>query len=262
MSYTISIWSLMGANLERYIAICKYEKSLTRTTKKAAIGCASIWFAAFIVCSPLLDAYEVKPKDGRLDCSNHFRWSRKSLLGFYGFHTLFVFVLPLLFMAFTFCCIIRALNASEKSSRNQLAENFQCSVSSERRNSEAEKLEKRRRTNRKITKLLLVITFMFVMFWSPYVILRLIKHSGVRLNYYVWHSALLIMTITSTTNFFIYVIMSKDMRKVFWSMIRRCCCNRAGTDTVSGSLSSTRSRVSQGPRILKFGEKEYRSNEK
>ena len=241
----------MGANFERYTAICKFKESLTRTTKKAAIGCACIWLAAFAVCSPLLDAYQVKLNDGRLDCSNHFRWSRKSLLGFYGFHTLFVFVLPLLFMSVSFRCIIRALYISEKTTRDQITKNFQSPASSERKNSEAEKLKKRRLRNRKITKLLLVITLIFVILWSPFVILRLFRHSGVHLNYYLWHGSQLFMSITSTTNFFIYVVMSKEMRKVFWSIIRRCCCDRTGTNIVSGSLSSTRTRT------FRFGEGEY-----
>merc|ERR1712019_263130 len=104
MSYTISVWSLMGANYERYIAICKPMQCLTRTAKKAAIGCAGIWLAAFAVCSPLLDAYQVRNNESKskLDCSHRFKWSNVSLLGFYGFHTLLVFILPLIYMVYTF----------------------------------------------------------------------------------------------------------------------------------------------------------------
>merc|ERR1712072_1130277 len=70
MSYTISVWSLVGANFERYIAICQPMQRLARTSRKAALGCTGIWLAAFAVCSPLLDAYEVRREDCRLDCSH------------------------------------------------------------------------------------------------------------------------------------------------------------------------------------------------
>ena len=263
MSYTISVWSLMGANFERYIAICKPMQCLSRTTKKAAIGCVGIWLAAFAVCSPLLDAVEVRYINCKFDCSNRFKWSRVSFLGFYGFHTLFVFVLPLAYMAYTFRSIIRALNTSTKTSQDKLNQNFQCPNSRARRSSEGEKVVKMRKRNRKITKVLLVVTTVFVVLWSPYVLLRMLRHSGVPFNAHLWGGSQLFMLMSSATNFFIYAIMSKEMRREFKSIMIHaccccccCCCRRGGVGGSSRS-SSTRSESTRTQRISQFGDEEY-----
>ena len=133
--------------------------------------------------------------------------------------------------------------------------NIPCPTSRIRKQS-VERLDKMRMRNRKITKLLMVVTSMFVVLWSPYVILRLIKHSGVKFDTRIWQSSQLFMLFTSTTNFFIYTIMSKEMRKVFWSVIR---CRRIVGDISSESRYTARGDVLKVPRIS-FGIEDFQCN--
>ena len=268
MSYTISVWSLVGANFERYIAICQPMQRMSRTNKKSYICCAAIWILAFLFCSPLLDAYDVRLEEDKLDCSHRFKWSRASFLAFYGLHTLFVFVLPLVYMALTFYRIVRALYTSEKSTRDKLNENFACETSRVRKQSEEAKLVKMRMRNRKITQVLLVVTLVFVLLWCPYLVMRLVKHSGLNLSSVAWKASQLVMLSTSAVNFFIYTVMSKEMRRAFWSVIRHCCCCcccccGCGRRSIGGSssVSSSRSDSTRTVRVSRFGQDEFQCNE-
>ena len=136
-------------------------------------------------------------------------------------------------MTITFYKIVQVLHGMESSTRDKINNDFNSSGATNsrcrvRRKSEVAKLMKLNLRNKKIVKLLLVVTVLFVILWSPNIFIRLLKHGGMEVNEIAYKISHLMILTTTAVNFFIYTIMSKELRRIFWSFFVSCvcCCTR------------------------------------
>ena len=93
-------------------------------------------------------------------------------------------------------------------------------------------MTKKHQKNRKLSKLLFAVTFTFVVLWSPNIIIRLMKHGGLHVNLIAYKFSQLLLVATTAVNFFIYILLSKDMRNIFKHLV---CCGGCGGSGCGGS---------------------------
>ena len=77
-----------------------------------------------------------------------------------------------------------------------------------------------------VMNILVVITLVFLLLWTPFIILRLMRFSGLPVPGIAWKVSQGLMIIAAAVNYFIYAFMSPDLRKVFFSFIPFKSCRR------------------------------------
>ena len=97
----------------------------------------------------------------------------------------------------------------------------------------AKKFMKRAIRNMKIIKLLITITVIFSLLWSPFVITRIVRRI-IKVPQVVWTAIQLIIMISTTTNFFITMKMSAEFKKTVVSLIN--CTNIGVPDVEPGEM--------------------------
>ena len=219
--YTVSIITLSVIAVERYLIICR-TKTAKRTTWMCIKISIIIWLGSFVFCSPLFDAWMASPnKEGKMECYNN-RWSHKSRLIFYTIHALFVYFLPLCLMVFTHYKLSTTLNRSaqrnvdpsDNPSGNDIYTN-ECKHMGYMRK------RRQRQRNRRVIHLLITITVIFTILWSPFISIRLLDHAGIHVSDLAWMVSQLLALTSTSVNFVIYATINPDLRNVFRSFL--CC---------------------------------------
>lgn len=219
--YTVSIITLSVISVERYMIICR-----TKTAKRSTTTCikisAIIWLGSFLFCSPLFSAWMTSTnKNGKIECYND-RWSHKSRLVFYTVHAFCVYILPLCLMIFTHCKLFRTLqNQSHSFTGPDDQPTGNNRYANEVRNKSHMRKRRQRRRNKKVIHLLITITVIFIMLWTPFLTIRLLDHAGVKISNITWLVAQLLALTSTSVNFIIYAKINTDLRNVFISFL--CC---------------------------------------
>lgn len=247
--YTVSILSLTAVALERYLSICYLTKG-KRTIKFCFKWISSIWLVSLVICSPLFYAYSTTSisheqeeslymeseklnstleKGGKVICTNNY-WSPQSGIVFYSVHTTLIYILPLIVMVVTHSKIILKLYERKQPVKLFQKVNDETLFVSEKRTTndvnrfsrqifdiETMKFMKKRARNIKIIKLLVVLTTLFFVMWTPFIISRLLRYTNVDVPPMVWKAAQLLILASAAVNFFIYARMSAVLRKTFFS---------------------------------------------
>lgn len=124
ISFTASTLTLVAVSVERYLLICRpYMKRRSIQSIYKILG--FVWLIAFVLCSPLLVAYDVVPTDVTQDdgspsmkCQNN--WGLKGELLFYGIYSIFTYLIPFIVMAFAHWRI--SLSVKENNDRRASAQ--------------------------------------------------------------------------------------------------------------------------------------------
>lgn len=185
--YNTSIITLAVISFERRRAVLtpfiartsdpdgKYKKSI------------AIWIASFVIGSPLLFAYVVKvKKDGSFVCNN----SSFGVLGkqvYYSFHTVFIFVVPLLYMIYAQSTIFFTLM-----SRVPPTENILIAASSLRL--------------RKATRTLMALTMAFIICWAPFIVVRTLMYFHLMPVGYLWRGCQVLIVLNTVLDPLLYGI--------------------------------------------------------
>ena len=207
--YTVSILSLTAVAVERYLSICHLSKG-KRSVSSCLKWIGLIWFVSILICSPLFYGYstsyvavvtspkvaDVASDDAvnmtqttTLICTNNY-WSPGSGIAFYSIHTSLIYLLPLLVMFVTHTKITLELRKRRKQLNvcNKLnIIHAQMAGAPERRLKDSNrfsraifdlqtmKLVKQRARNIKIIKLLVVLTTLFFILWTPFIVTRILR---------------------------------------------------------------------------------------
>ena len=207
----VSLMSLAGVSIDRYIAIIKplrYQSILTK--RRARISIIAMWVSAGLIFLPSLfgwgsDYYYYNSET--YDCTMH--WEENVAFSFY---LISIVVLPALAIsAFCYFWILRACVIQERKIR-QYERVFQ------QPNAEASK----RRNERILAKMFLLIISAFYLTWIPFVVVRIIKGaSDVEISPTVMFFTGWLGITNSFLNCFIYSICHRPFRKGCASLVKK-----------------------------------------
>ena len=194
----------MAVAYERYLAIC-FPLAVKRTIKQARNICVCTWIFGFLFCGCLLYGYTIKTDEkGILQCRNE-NWSKESRLIFYTVHSFVVYLLPITVMCISHVKITRALKAKKNISTKS--------------NDNCTNYDRTRKRRLKVIKLLLIITVIFCVLWSPFIVIRIIKYSGNSIHELVWRASQLVIITNTAVNCIVYALMIPAFKNAFKSLL-------------------------------------------
>lgn len=242
ISYTVSSLSLCAVAMERYLSIRKAQHKTKKSVAWTLKICVLIWLSAIGVCSPLFYAYssydvssvEHELKDIRQNNTVVVRcgtrgnksWFETSSLLYHCIHDVFVYLLPLVIMLFSHSRISAHL-------KKHTSLKFECSVNRPEHTPMTaqanKKASKENARNKKIMTLLMYVTLIFFVLWTPYIIARLVN-TTIRIPHSLFAIFQNLILASTVPNFFITLGLSKDFRNTVASLLVR--------DTTGGSESA------------------------
>ena len=149
------------------------------------------------------------------------RWSNEARLSYYSLHALFVYLIPLFIMVFAHCKLSSTLRLATLSSNDQLRhpdEGGRNKFANEAKEQLFVRKKRQRARNKKVIKLLITITVLFVVLWTPFIMVRLVDHAGVKIETRIWMMTQLLAFLNTSLNFFIYAFINEELRAAFHSL--------------------------------------------
>ena len=276
ISYTVSVCTLTVVAAERYMSIC-YPHKIKRTFRQAFCTCVFVWMFSLIFCSGLFYGYTARfNKEGFVTCRNN-HWTEKSRISFYIVHSVLVYLVPLAVMSFSHIFISRALIRQKmrsfstfscssdqitKSIDHDLDHNkndqdslpptpkpqIKLSAHTHAKNNKSEwKRNVKQATKRmRVVRLLLVVTIVFFVLWTPFIVVRLLLYLHFEMNRLLWRGTQLLIFGNTAVNCFIYALMSPAFREAFKGIFscKVHLMNRAYSTSRSFDISETMKRQS------------------
>ena len=207
LSYTVSVCTLTVVAGERYISICHPHK-IKRTIKQAIRVCVITWIFGIVFCASLLYGYRTKTigNDGIEECRND-NWSKTSRLSFYIVHSIIVYLIPLAVMCYSHYYISKALYRQKmrtfstfSNSCDQITSNtddMDVNKNDPRKDMKESKVSldikkelkrnaKQATRRLKVIRILVVITIVFFVLWTPFIVVRLLKYFSVEIHTLLW----------------------------------------------------------------------------
>ena len=220
IAYTVSVLTLCVVAIERYISICRVNLSRNVITSKSVRCTFFIWVVSVIICLPQVYGRTVSLNGkGFLTCRSSY-WSDEVKLIYYSILTVMLYLIPLAIMITAHYSIFKFLRNKVQISVDLYRQSaLQNETSANTKRFRSKTLLRQRQRNRKVIKMLFVVTLVFVLLWSPFVFIRILRFSNVSIKSIIWKISQFLIMIQGVVNFFIYAFMSRELRKVFKSFI-------------------------------------------
>ncbi|KYO34735.1 somatostatin receptor type 4 [Alligator mississippiensis] len=205
-----SVFCLTVLSLDRYIAVVHPLRAATyRRPRVAKMVNGGVWLLSLLVASPIpIFAGTATTRDGHAVACNLLWPSPAWSAAFVVYTTLLGFLLPVLAMGLCYLLIVGKMRAVAQRVGWQ----------------------QRRRTEGKLTRLVLIIVAMFVVCWMPFYVVQLVNLllPG-RLDATVNNASLILSYSNSCANPILYGFLSENFRHSFQGVLRRCfdasfCC--------------------------------------
>ena len=176
-----------------------------------------IWIVSILLCSPLFHLFDVsRNRNGKLTCRNS-GWSNRKRLIYYIVFTICSYLLPLLIMMVAHIKLSLLIKRSVEPSIN-VDRHEELSVHT--REYQENIMKARMIRNRKAIQMLVIIVGLFFILWTPLVVLRMVKYSGVEISNKIWTVSKGIALISTCANFVVYMSMNKNLRETVKSFFR------------------------------------------
>ena len=198
ISYTASILTLVAISNERSRSVASTSLVRNHSISQRTIFVKVLWIVTFIVCAPLFYGYTTQGEKGKELCVNT-NWGDYGRQVYYTLQAFLIFICPLLFMVWAHVKILRVLNSHIKNSRGV------GTVESKQR---------------KVTKMLAVVTLVFFFCWSPFMFVRTLRYFYVYEGNEVWKLTQLMIFGNSAVNPILYCFYSSQFRTSFKEIIR------------------------------------------
>ncbi|XP_032236787.1 QRFP-like peptide receptor [Nematostella vectensis] len=231
-SYTASILTLAAISHERLVAVSSPLLARSQRVNQRKFIPLLIWALSLVLCSPLLYAYRITSGDGSpLQCVNT-AWGNKGRQIYYSIQGVSLFIVPLSYMSWAHYKIFKSLK------KHQLARARLASKTPSLKEGFNEK---------KITKMLAIVTLIFVACYFPFLAVRSLRYFHVYSGDMVWRCVQLMIFTQAAVNPVIYCFYSKQFRGVFKELLRCrwAAVNRKKTEQPLRSRSRTSSSVFQ-----------------
>lgn len=217
--YTVSILTLVAIGYERLKATPSPVFRAQRTTKRTLIPkvlqhftcCTNkrtnipkiIWVIGFAFCGPLLYAYYVKKEEtsGKLICVNEY-------MGDLGRQIYYIIQTGLLFLALEIIrrAYVKILNRFL--SRPRPSYRCRCMI------------EHDRQKQRKITKMMAIVTLLFFICYGPFMVIRVLRYFHIYNGDMMWRLGQMMIFGQTAVKPIIYYLYSEHFRFFFKDLIR------------------------------------------
>ncbi|NXD14473.1 SSR4 protein, partial [Nothocercus nigrocapillus] len=211
-----SVFCLTVLSLDRYIAVVHPLRAATyRRPRVAKMVNGGVWLLSLLVASPIpIFAGTATTHDGQAVACNLLWPSPAWSAAFVVYTTLLGFLLPVLAMGLCYLLIVGKMRVVAQRVGWQ----------------------QRRRSEGKLTRLVLMVVAMFVVCWMPFYVVQLVNLllPG-RLDATVNNASLILSYSNSCANPILYGFLSENFRHSFHGVLRRCldtslCCCHADSE--------------------------------
>ena len=208
-SYTVSVLTLTVMSKDRYDVVTKpFEKK--SAMKQNIVKMVFIWLLSLATCSATLYSVRIAIVDNTEKCTNRFT-SKQNLIN-YSVQSVVCYFIPMIIMVVCHLQLTKILTEKHKSVISQnLADNI--------------RLKEHQKT-KSVVQLVLILTITFFIFWSPFIFIRIIHHSGVYIDPTLDKFSHFWVFCSTTNNFIIYALKRKDFRNSFKRLLLCKCFAR------------------------------------
>lgn len=223
--YTVSILTLVAISYERLKAVSSPVLARAQSTDNRSLILKIIWVIGIVSCTPLLYAYSVKrdEKSGPSLCLNDYMGDDGRQI-YYAIQAVLLFLLPLGFMIWAHFRIFQHLSNHART---------RVSLRTDSRD---------RLQQKKVTKMLAIVTLVFFICYGPFMIIRTLRYFYVYNGDAVWRLSQMMIFGQAAVNPIIYCFCSKQFRFSYKDLIH--CRGFRKTDTRKPRSSSTKSTSS------------------
>ena len=205
--YTVSILTLMAISRERLRAVSSPLLARVERSAEQKLILVGIWVIGILTCTPLLYAYHIveDKETGKSKCINE-QMGDKGRQIYYSIQAVLLFLVPLVFMTWAHVRIFKLLSIHERTRSSLL------SVLDERQGQH----------QKKVTRMLAVVTVIFFLCYGPFIVIREFKYFYIYNGIGIWHLSQMMIFIQAAVNPIIYCFFSQQFRytlKYFF-----CCC--------------------------------------
>ena len=224
--YTVSILTLVAISRERLKAVSSPVLARAQRSAERRFIPAVIWAIGITSCTPLLYAYYVKKEEdtGKSLCLNEYMGDSGRQI-YYAIQAGLLFLLPLGFMIWAHIRIFILLARHVRTRNSIISDN-------------REGLKQR-----KVTKMLAVVTTVFFICYGPFMVIRALRYFYVYNGDVIWRLGQMMIFTQAAVNPIIYCFYSKQFRFSFKDLI--CCRFSSARNKLrkprSASLKSTSS---------------------
>lgn len=223
VSIASSIFTLMGISIDRFMAVV-FPLRRTALSHKARYVLAPIWIISIVICSPLLYVNKMEEHEGEFYC--YEEWApllESETAGRYYTVIQFVlfYIVPLIVATVLYSCIAFKVWNRQVPGRRHLPRARCYSVA-----------------RRKLLRMLIIIVCFFAACWLPYHVVFLLQFFDEKYLYCDIPETIMFYCLfaghsNSAINPCVYFAIHKEYRKGLLQIIRRACCLRLTTTTLS-----------------------------
>ncbi|XP_048203364.1 somatostatin receptor type 4 [Perognathus longimembris pacificus] len=199
-----SVFCLTVLSVDRYVAVVHPLRAATyRRPSVAKLINLGVWLASLLVTLPIAVFADTKPaRDGQaVACNLH--WPHPAWSAVFVVYTFLLgFLLPVLAIGLCYLLIVGKMRAVA------LRAGWQ----------------QRRRSEKKITRLVLMVVAVFVLCWMPFYVVQLLNLFVTSLNATINHVSLILSYANSCANPILYGFLSDNFRRSFQRVLCLRCC--------------------------------------
>ena len=215
--YTTSIMTLVLISFQRIKAVLHPFNARLSDSEGVKNKVVALWLGSLVVCSPLLYAYQVETLDysGEIICTNRpFGDLGRQI--YYSIHAVCFFIVPLMYMIYAQTAISLALRSSRRVFPTQ-----------------------NMNRHRKVAKTLAALTVAFIVFWSPFIIVRTLIYFHMLGEGHVWRVSQLLVMLNTVLDPILYGIYGENLN---FRQYLRCIITRLTSRQASTGASAVRQR--------------------
>ncbi|XP_012882521.1 PREDICTED: somatostatin receptor type 4 [Dipodomys ordii] len=199
-----SVFCLTVLSVDRYVAVVHPLRAATyRRPSVAKLINLGVWLASLLVTLPIAVFADTKPARGGRAVACNLHWPHPAWSAVFVIYTFLLgFLLPVLAIGLCYLLIVGKMRAVA------LRAGWQ----------------QRRRSEKKITRLVLMVVAVFVLCWMPFYVVQLLNLFVTSLNATINHVSLILSYANSCANPILYGFLSDNFRRSFQRVLCLRCC--------------------------------------
>ncbi|KAL9982421.1 hypothetical protein ACROYT_G004460 [Oculina patagonica] len=209
-SVTVSIFSAVCISGERFLAVIRPLKSLTKNTKAARYLIALAWFISSVIRIPILVANGTAMSCGKVYCKlfldTVFDWPGLSMV-YHKINLIGMYAMPLGVMIVLYSATLITLKRRDRPGNRIMVETTQPTE-----------------MNRKVSRMVLVVLTAFILCWMLYFIIAVLESYQVFVSCNILYLRLLFAHFNCALTPVLYAMFSENYKREFKNIFFACPC--------------------------------------